>query len=159
MRKMALLAGAVGFGALAGGQWSNTSTAADAVMGIPPAPVAGFAATPGVIGGQDMFGPYDIVKDWPKDISTVPGNEKWTWGAGQSIFAESPDRIYVLQRGELPNIKRPATKKLDEFGPSVLSPTAPLPYRDATVSSPPAAGGTGQDPKDGMRLYYGKLGV
>ena len=27
------------------------------------------------------------------------------------------------------------------------------------MSSPPAAGGTGQDPKDGQRLYYGKMGV
>ena len=29
-------------------------------------------------GGQEMFGQYDIVKGWPKDISTLPGNEKWT---------------------------------------------------------------------------------
>src|SRR5258708_2631718 len=159
MRTYALLAGVAVLGVIAGVQLSNTSTAGEAVMGIPPGPITGFAATPGAIGGQDMYGPYDIVKGWPKDISTVPGNEKWTWGAGQSIYAESPDRIYVLQRGELPNIKRPATKKLDEFGPGVLFPIGRLPYRDATVSSPPAAGGTGQDPKDGMRLYYGKLGV
>ena len=51
--------------------------------------------------------PYDVVKGWPKDISSLPGNEKWTWGAGQSIYAESPNRIYLLFRGELPNIKRP----------------------------------------------------
>ena len=43
---------------------------------------AGFAAIPGTKGGQDIFGPYDVVKGWPKDISTVLGNEKWTWGAG-----------------------------------------------------------------------------
>ena len=39
---------------------------------------AGFASVPGTKGGQDMFGPYDVVKGWPKDISTLPGNEKWT---------------------------------------------------------------------------------
>ena len=46
-------------------------------------PGAGFAAIPGTVGGQDTFGAYDIVKGWPKDISTLPGNEKWTWGAGR----------------------------------------------------------------------------
>jgi DNA-binding beta-propeller fold protein YncE len=66
---------------------------------------------------------------------------------------------YVLQRGELPKIERPATKKLPDFGPSVVFPIGRLPYRDATVSSPPAAGGTGQDPRDGQRLYYGTMGV
>jgi hypothetical protein len=94
-----------------------------------------------------MFGPYNVVKGWPKDISTVPGNEKWTWGAGQSIYAESPDRIYLIFRGELPNIKRPATKLLPEFGPSVQFPIGRLPFRDATVfpRSPALAAGTGSE--------------
>src|SRR5499433_3648364 len=76
---------------------------------------AGFVSIPGTKGGQDIFGPYDVVKGWPKDISTIPGNEKWTWGAGQSVYAESPNRVFLLFRGELPNIKRPATKLLPEF--------------------------------------------
>src|SRR5262245_22524439 len=71
---------------------------------------AGFASIPGTKGGQDIFGPYDVVKGWPKDISTVPGNEKWTYGAGQSVYAESPNRVFMLYRGELPNIKRPQAK-------------------------------------------------
>src|SRR6188474_3437711 len=115
MRKFALMAGVAAIGVIVGLQFSATSVAVEAASG-------GFAATPGAIGGQDIFGPYDIVKGWPKDLSTVPGNEKWTWGAGQSIYAESPDRIYVLQRGELPKIERPATKKLPDFGPSVVFP-------------------------------------
>ena len=77
---------------------------------------AGFASIPGTVGGQDMFGPYDIVKGWPKDISTIPGNEKWTWGAGQSVYAENPNRVFMLFRGELPNIPRPRAKLLPEFG-------------------------------------------
>jgi hypothetical protein len=68
------------------------------------------AAIPGVVGGQDTFGPYDIAKDWPANISTLPGNEKWTWGAGQGIYAENPNRVFMLFRGELPNIKRPDAK-------------------------------------------------
>jgi hypothetical protein len=50
-------------------------------------PGTGFAANPGEMGAQDIFGPYEVVKDWPKNISTIPGNENWTWGAGQSIYA------------------------------------------------------------------------
>jgi hypothetical protein len=42
---------------------------------------------------MDPFGPYQVAANWPKDISTLPGNEKWTWGAGQGVFAESPDRV------------------------------------------------------------------
>ena len=154
MRKTHLMIMAVLLAGIAGFELAERSMAVEAGQ-----PGAGFAVFPGTVGGQDMFGAYNVAKGWPKDISTLPGNEKWTWGAGQSIFAESPDRIYVLQRGELPNIPRPKTRKLDEFGPSILFPIGRLPWRDATVSSPPAAGGTGQDPKDGMRLYYGKLGV
>ncbi len=122
-------------------------------------PGAGFAAIPGAVGGQDVFGPYDIVKGWPKDVSTLPGHEKWTWGAGQSIYAESPNRVLLVFRGELPNIKRPATKLLPEFGPSLQFPIGRLPWRDATVSALPGAGGTGQEPDDGMKLWKGTLGV
>jgi len=122
-------------------------------------PGTGFAAIPGLKGGQDNFGPYDVVKGWPKDISTVPGNEHWTWGAGQAIYAESPNRVFLIFRGELPNIKRPATRLIPEFGPSLQFPIGRLPWRDATVAALPGAGGTGQDPADGMKLWKGTLGV
>ena len=69
------------------------------------------------MGGQDIFGAYEVVKDWPQNISTLPGNEKWTWGAGQSIYAESPNRVFLLFRGELPNIKRPATETASRLRP------------------------------------------
>src|SRR6202521_5164636 len=90
------------------------------------------AAKAAVKGGQDMFGAYEIVKGWPKDISTVPGNEKWTYGAGQSVYAENPNRVFMLYRGELPNIKRPSSKLVAEFGPSITFPIGRLPWRDAT---------------------------
>ena len=122
-------------------------------------PGAGFAAFPGAKGGQDMFGAYEVVKGWPKDISTVPGNEKWTYGAGQGVYAENPDRVFMLFRGELPNIQRPQTKLLPEFGPSIQFPIGRLPWRDATVSALPGAGGTGQDPDDGPKLWKGTVGV
>src|ERR1700746_3987560 len=74
-----------------------------------------FAAVPGQKGGQDIFGGYEVVPNWPKPISSLPGNEKWTWGAGQGVFAESPNRVFILQRGELPNIQRPKTAKLPQL--------------------------------------------
>jgi len=122
-------------------------------------PGFGFAAIPGQKGGQDTFGPYEPVKDWPKNISTVAGNEKWTWGAGQSVYAENPNRVFLIFRGELPNIKRPETRLIPEFGPSLQFPIGRLPWRDATVAALPGAGGTGQDPADGMKLWKGTLGV
>jgi hypothetical protein len=122
-------------------------------------PGTSFAAVPGEMGGQDIFGPYDVVKGWPKDISTLPGNEKWTWGAGQSVYAESPNRIYLLFRGELPNIPRPQTKLIPEFGPSLQFPIGRLPWRDATVAALPGAGASGQDPADGPKLWKGTVGV
>ena len=42
-------------------------------------PGSGFAAVPGETGGWDLTGPYDVVKDWPKPLSQLPGHEKWTW--------------------------------------------------------------------------------
>ena len=37
-------------------------------------PGTGAVAIPGQVGGQDIFGAYNVVKGWPKDISTLPGN-------------------------------------------------------------------------------------
>src|SRR5437867_4302910 len=96
-----------------------------------------FAAVAGQKGGQDMFGAYDIVPNWPKPISALPGHEKWTWGAGQSVFAESPNRVFILQRGELSNIERPKQIKLPQLGPNIEFPIGRLPWRDATSTSPP----------------------
>jgi sugar lactone lactonase YvrE len=100
-------------------------------------PQAGFAAVPSEKGGQDLFGAYEAVPDWPKPISSLPGHEKWTWGAGQSVFAENPNRVFILQRGELPNMQRPQTIKLPQLGPNIEFPNFRLPWRDATVASPP----------------------
>lgn len=61
-----------------------------------------FAAVPGSKGGEDITGPYDPVADWPKPLSQLPGHDGWTWSAVEGIFAESPNRVFVLQRGEEP---------------------------------------------------------
>ena len=110
-------------------------------------------------GGQEMFGQYEIVKGWPKDISTLPGNEKWTYGAGQAVYAESPNRIIMLFRGELPNIKRPQSKMLTDFGPSIQFPIGRLPWRDATTASLPGGGASGTIPGAPTDGWSGTLGV
>jgi sugar lactone lactonase YvrE len=117
-----------------------------------------FAAVPGEKGGQDMFGAYDIVPNWPKPLSNVPGHEKWTWGAGQSVFAESPNRVFILQRGELPHIERPKQIKLPQLGPNIEFPIGRLPFRDATSTSPPGRLET-PDGKVGDDSDVGQAGV
>ena len=109
-----------------------------------------FAAVPSEKGGQDIFGPYEPVEDWPKDLTTIPGHEGWTFGAGQSVFAESPNRVFVLQRGELPNVPRPGVTRP---GPSLVFPIGRLPWRDATIASPPGNGGTGQLAETAMEAW------
>ena len=103
---------------------------------------------------------YDVAQ-WPKPLSTLPGHETWTWGAGQYVFAESPNRVFVLQRGELPVIKRPQGPpiRLPQIGPSIEFPMVRLPLRDATTASPPGAlfGPDGKTPGDD--LDAGKPGV
>ena len=69
-------------------------------------PGKGFAAVPGHKGGQDISGAYDVVEGWPIDTATLPGHEGWTMGAGEAIFPESPDRVFVLVRGEIPTMER-----------------------------------------------------
>lgn len=114
----------------------------------PPAPGTGFATTPGEKGGQDLFGPYEVVPDWPKPMSQLAGHEKWTWGSAEGVFAESPNRVFLVQRGELPVVVRPQAKLMPEFGPSIVFPVSQGPFRNATTASPGGAefAGAGLDP-------------
>ena len=89
-------------------------------------PGAGFAAVPGSKGGWDLTGPYDVVRDWPKPMSQLPGHENWGWGAVEGVFAESPNRVFIAQRGELPVVKRPPQTPVPQFGPCLLY-TSPSP--------------------------------
>jgi len=55
-------------------------------------------------GGEAISGPYDVARDWPRPL----GHAGFTWGSMGGVFAETPDRIFLLQRGELPVPKAPA---------------------------------------------------
>ena len=69
-------------------------------------PEAAPAAAPAQeIGGQDEFGPYEVVANWPQPLPDGPDgvkHEGWTWGSTGAVYAETPDRIWIAQRGELP---------------------------------------------------------
>src|SRR4051812_38651129 len=90
---------------------------------------ASVAAIANQKGGQDMFGPYEAAVGWPKKLSSIPGHGPWTFGAGQSVFAESANRVFVLERGELPEMPAPRGQKVPQFGPSISFPIGRLPWR------------------------------
>lgn len=120
-----------------------------------PAAANGFAAVAGEVGGEDLFGAYDVVRDWPQDLADLPGHEDWTYGGARNVFAESPDRIFLLGGGELPAMDRPAGRLLPEIGPNVQFPVGGLPWRNANNATPPGGGGSGSDPAQGMALWAG----
>ena len=47
-------------------------------------------------GGGDETGQYEVVLGWPEHP-----REGWVSGPVTGIFAESPDRVFFIQRGEL----------------------------------------------------------
>jgi hypothetical protein len=102
------------------------------------------------------------VRDWPRPLSTLPGHENWTWGSVQGVFAESPNRVFIVQRGELPRMNRPQTRAIPEVGPSLSFPVGGVPFRNASqgpASSPPGAGGPGADPDDPKQAWQGRMGI
>jgi hypothetical protein len=115
-----------------------------------------FAAVPGLIGGQDQTGPYEAVVDWPKPLSQLGGHADWTWGAVQGIYAESPDRVFLLMRGELPALERPEEVPYPDVGPSLSFPVSATPFRNASVGPITSPGNTGSD---GWNEWQGTLGV
>jgi streptogramin lyase len=109
------------------------------------------AAVAGEKGGQDPTGPYEVVADWPKPLSQLPGHEKWTYSAVQSIFAESPNRVFLFMRGEIPNLERPREVPYPSVGPSISFPVSQTPFRNASVGPVTSPGQPGP--------WLGKMGV
>jgi len=113
---------------------------------------ATFAAVPGEKGVQDVFGAYDVDPNWPHSLSDLPGNEQWNWGSGEGVFAENPDRVFILQRGMLPNIKRPNKSTSRNWGRASRSPLAAC--RGATPP-PPARQGSSTVPITEPKTWTG----
>ena len=149
-RTIALITGAAGFLAiLVAGLQAQAQEATS------------YAAIPGEKGGQDAFGGYVPHVGWPKPLSELPGSEGWTFGSGQSVFAESPDRVFYLQRGMLPDIGAPRLTLLPDVAPSAMYPPTGI-WRNATRASLPANGGTGSIAEEGVSAWIergGRMGI
>ena len=80
----------------------------------------------------------------------------------EGIFAESPDRVIIAQRGEEPELTRPASTPLPQIGPSLSFPTGEVPFRNASqgpVASLPGGGAPGDLPEDAEKNWKGRMGV
>jgi hypothetical protein len=48
------------------------------------------------------MGDYEPVVPWPRPLpDTDLSHDGWTWGSGAGVWAESPDKVWVMQRGEI----------------------------------------------------------
>src|SRR5262245_31175829 len=73
---------------------------------VPLALIGGLAIDTNAQGPQPVqkvdMGDYEPVVPWPLPLpDTDHSHEGWTWGSGAGVWAESPDRVWVAQRGEI----------------------------------------------------------
>src|SRR5678815_4489070 len=99
-------------------------------------------------GGQEEFGPYEVVENWLQPLADAPDgvkHEGWTWGSVGALYAETPDRIWIAQRGELPLPK----------GAKPWTPYSMLtPARVATGNDDGHNATCGNEPKRGWERRY-----
>ena len=83
-------------------------------------------------GGDDMTGPYNVVEKWPGPLSVAkPG---YIWGSTGGIFAETPNRIFIANRGELKLPEKLPNNFTGFWGSSGQQATAPTPeFRNCIV--------------------------
>jgi hypothetical protein len=73
-------------------------------------------------GGDDRTGPYDVALGWPLPLP----DKGYIWGSTGGIFAETPDRVFIANRGELKlpeKLPRNFTGFLGSLGEQATSPT------------------------------------
>jgi DNA-binding beta-propeller fold protein YncE len=83
--------------------WVGSSLSGRSLQGR--SQTSGAAAAQREKGGQEEFGPYEVVENWPQPLPDGDDGVKhdgWTWGSVGAVFPETPDRIWIAQRGELP---------------------------------------------------------
>ena len=60
--------------------------------------------------GQELFGHYHQPEPFPQSLpDDAHSHDGWTWGSMGAVFAESPDKIWIAMRGELPLPGKPWT--------------------------------------------------
>ncbi len=75
---------------------ATATSAAVLVLGTHASPLRGQGAPKAIVSGPVGPSPYDIVRGWHKPFAE-PG---FAFGGNSGVFAESPNRIFVAQRGE-----------------------------------------------------------
>jgi DNA-binding beta-propeller fold protein YncE len=84
------------------------ASGASASSAVTSAPAASSSAASNRSGERWSYhdwptGPYKVAENWPKPLpDTRHSHEGWTWGSFGGVYAESPDRIWIAMRGELP---------------------------------------------------------
>jgi len=68
------------------------------VLSLAAITAAGLLTAPASLQEREVVGssPYDVVENWMKPFAAAG----YAWGSHPGVFAESPDRIFVIQRGE-----------------------------------------------------------
>lgn len=98
VRRMVMLAGAASLMAMGGCspvEMDSSGTGAGSATAQP-----GPDATRTVQGVP--MGDYEVVLDWPKPLPDDDlSHDGWTWGSGAGVLVESPDKVWVAQRGEI----------------------------------------------------------
>src|SRR5262245_32598405 len=51
----------------------------------------------GIHGGEDETGPYELARNWPQPFA----RQGYIWGSQGGVVADTPNRIFLLNRGEL----------------------------------------------------------
>src|SRR5918999_4334939 len=86
---------------------------------------AGLLSEPALLqqqrGGEDETGPYEVVPNWPQPLAQ-PG---YALGSQGGVFAESPDRVFLVNRGEIKLPEKLPNGFTGAFGAigSALTPT------------------------------------
>jgi len=84
-----------------GGPPADNSAAAPMAESMRAAPAAPANPSAPAVRAVDI-GDYEVVTNWPKPLPDDDlSHDGWTWGSGAGVFAESPDKVWVAQRGEI----------------------------------------------------------
>ena len=87
----------------------STALALLAVVGF------GLCSRPALLqqkGGGDETGPYDVVTGWPRPFA----RQGYIQGSQGGVFAESPNRIFLANRGEI-KLPDPLRKRVRRSAP------------------------------------------
>ena len=80
------------------GSGEGVETSAESAPVTDSGPGTGLAQS---VQSVDM-GDYEVVLDWPKPLPDDDlSHDGWTWGSGAGVLVESPDKVWVAQRGEI----------------------------------------------------------